>query len=91
MSKQGYLVTVLPDAIKQVRKLPKKVRQNIDTRIAELGIDPQPQMAIPLKGMMAIWRLRVGNHRIIYRLDHAARVVTVLYVERRREDTYRGF
>jgi mRNA interferase RelE/StbE len=35
------------------------------------------------------WRLRVGDHRIVYVVDDAARLVVVLKVARRSESMYR--
>jgi mRNA-degrading endonuclease RelE of RelBE toxin-antitoxin system len=35
------------------------------------------------------WRIRIGNWRVIYTIDDAERLVTVVTVRRRREDTYR--
>jgi len=35
------------------------------------------------------WRLRVGDLRVIYVIDDAARLVIVLKVARRSESTYR--
>lgn len=37
-----------------------------------------------------LWRIRVGQYRIVYAIDDARRVVTIVRVARRREDTYRG-
>jgi mRNA-degrading endonuclease RelE of RelBE toxin-antitoxin system len=35
------------------------------------------------------WRIRVGNWRVIYTIDDEERLVTIVAVKRRREDTYR--
>jgi mRNA-degrading endonuclease RelE of RelBE toxin-antitoxin system len=35
------------------------------------------------------WRLRVGEFRVVYLVDDAARLVVVLKVARRSESTYR--
>ena len=35
------------------------------------------------------WRIRVGNGRVIYTVDDAEKLVTIVEVKRRREDTYR--
>jgi mRNA interferase RelE/StbE len=54
-----------------------------------LGTDPRPPGAKPLKGHRPWLRVRVGDYRIIYDVDDAARVVTVAVVGHRRE-VYRG-
>jgi mRNA interferase RelE/StbE len=84
-----YAVVVLPEAVRQLQRLPKSVRRNADERIQSLAENPQPQQAKLLKGLKGLWRSRVGDYRILYRIDHAGRRVTVLDVGNRK-DIYRG-
>ena len=37
-----------------------------------------------------LWRIRVGQHRVVYAIDDEAQLVTIVRVARRKEDTYRG-
>jgi len=37
-----------------------------------------------------LWRIRVGRYRVVYAVDDEAKLVTVVKVATRREDTYRG-
>ena len=37
-----------------------------------------------------IYRVRVGNFRIIYHMDDEQRLIRIGKVDRRREDTYKG-
>jgi mRNA interferase RelE/StbE len=54
-----------------------------------LAADPFSAKSIKLSGAEALYRLRVGNYRIIYAVDTRALAVTVHYVRHRRE-AYRG-
>lgn len=56
--------------------------------ILKLEDDPRPQGCRKLRGLEG-WRVRVGDWRIIYQVDDTARMVTIVEVRRRREDTYR--
>jgi mRNA interferase RelE/StbE len=56
--------------------------------ILALAIEPRPPGAVKLAGS-EFWRLRVGDLRVIYSIDDAARLVIVLRVARRSESTYR--
>jgi hypothetical protein len=47
-----------------------------------------PQGCRKLRGVEG-WRIRVGNRRVIYTIDDDERLVTIVAVRRRREDTYR--
>ncbi|MBI4233701.1 MAG: type II toxin-antitoxin system RelE/ParE family toxin, partial [Chloroflexi bacterium] len=37
-----------------------------------------------------LWRVRVGQYRIVYAIDDRFQLVTTVKVARRREDTYKG-
>jgi mRNA interferase RelE/StbE len=73
---------------KDLRRLSAKSRIRCLERIAELRLAPRPPGARLLVGGQRTYRLRVGVHRVVYQVDDAARVVTVIYV-RHRKDAYR--
>jgi mRNA interferase RelE/StbE len=74
---------------KSVRKLAPEVRTRIrsylEDRLAFLD-DPR-QLGTALRGTQFadLWRFRVGNYRIIARLEHARLVILVLAIAHRRE------
>jgi mRNA interferase RelE/StbE len=39
----------------------------------------------PLKGYKDHWRIRVGDWRIVYTIDHAEKIVSITRVAHRRE------
>ena len=49
-----------------------------------LGSDPRPSGSQKLVGLEA-YRIRVGDHRVIYEIDDAMRIVVVVRVRHRRE------
>jgi mRNA interferase RelE/StbE len=73
---------------KDLRRLPVKSRSRCLERIAELRVTPRPAGVRPVVGGERTYRLRVGAYRVVYQVDDAARLVTVLYV-RHRKDAYR--
>ena len=72
-----------------VEKLPEAVRRRLIARAEALADDPRPRDAVKLKGAEDTYRIRVGDHRIIYRIEEARLVVLVIRVGHRRE-VYRG-
>ena len=50
--------------------------------------NPRPVRAIKLQGNRNLWRLRVGDYRVLYSIDDSARLVDVSAVRHRR-DVYR--
>ena len=74
---------------KSMRKLApdvrKRIRRYIEERLASLD-DPR-QLGAPLRGTQFadLWRFRVGDYRIITRLEHTRVIILVLAVAHRRE------
>jgi len=44
-----------------------------------------PVQAIKLKGTEGLYRVRVGDYRIIYEVDASAKIILIHYVRHRRE------
>ena len=74
---------------KSVRKLAPDVRIRIRSYIEErlASLDDARQLGVPLRGTQFadLWRFRVGDYRIITRLEHARLIILVLAVAHRRE------
>jgi len=85
----GYSVRTKPSVEKDLRRLGQTVQARILNRIEELGEEPLPRQAAKLSGSERLYRVRVGDYRIIYEVDSTARVVLVHYV-RHRSTAYRG-
>ena len=78
----------------RVELLDRRVRRELDRvhepdfgRIAE-AILKRPRGCRKLHGLEG-WRIRVGNWRVIYHINDDQKLVTIVAVRRRREDTYR--
>jgi mRNA interferase RelE/StbE len=77
----GYAVHITGGAEKDIADLHPDVRAAVDRRVLELGQDSRPHGAKPLKGRLkGLWRVRAGEHRIVYAVDDRARTVTVYAV-----------
>ena len=49
---------------------------------------PRPSGAIRLQGNSNLWRIRVGDYRVIYSINDPARMIDISAVRNRR-DAYR--
>lgn len=76
-------------AQKDLAELEKKAQRRIKAALDRLLIYPQAADLKKLKGSRDMWRLRVGDWRIILRLDREQGVLYVLRIRHRRE-AYRG-
>jgi len=57
--------------------------------ISSLEQNPRPQKVKKLADS-GLWRIRVGQYRVVYAIDDMTRVITIVRIARRKEDTYRG-
>jgi mRNA interferase RelE/StbE len=80
-----YTVELRPAARKQLDRVTAKYRARILRRLTALADDPRPPGVIALAGADDLWRVRVGDYRIIYTIDGDRLVVTVVRVAHRRE------
>lgn len=83
-----YRVDLSRRAEKDLERLLPRGAARIIGVLRHLAEDPRPRAAAKLVAVEG-YRLRVGEHRIIYDVDDAARVVTVYRIRHRRE-AYRG-
>jgi mRNA interferase RelE/StbE len=82
-------VELSPRAERDLERLPKDQAARIAQALARLKDDPRPRGGRKLRGRAApLWRLRVGDFRALYSVSDQARLVVVMRVLRRREDTY---
>lgn len=83
-----YSVQLAPAAARQLRRLPPGDAARLRGPILGLGLEPRPAGVMKLADA-DLWRLRIGDLRLIYTLDDRARVIVILRAARRNESTYR--
>lgn len=83
----SYALSILPRAQKELAQLPRGAYKQVREAIRGLGHEPRPAGCLKLAGRDG-WRIRVGDHRVIYEIDDDQRSVTILHVGHRR-DVYR--
>ena len=83
--REPYALFIAPAAGRQLDKLTQDVQNRLYPAIDALADDQTPHGSIKLQGSQNTRRIRVGDYRIIYELDEAARAITVTRVAHRRE------
>ena len=81
----AYTVELRPAAARALRKLAKVEQKRIGARIDALAANPRPAGAKQLAGPGKLYRVRVGDHRIIYQIRDAVLLVLVVGIGHRRE------
>jgi len=73
-----YLVQYSREALKVLRRLPSNTRATILGKVEALAVDPlAPNNNVKALTGRAGFRLRVGDWRVIYDLDHGLQVLAV--------------
>jgi mRNA interferase RelE/StbE len=62
----SYSLLVKPSVEKDLRPLPKSVVKRVWVKIEALADDPTPSHSVKLAGAEALYRIRVGDYRVIY-------------------------
>jgi mRNA interferase RelE/StbE len=81
----AYAVDFAPSAEREFLKLAREIQLRLRPRIDMLANDPRPAGAKKLKEREDLWRIRVGNYRIVYEVRDRTLVVLVIRVAHRRE------
>lgn len=81
----AYEIELTTAALRDLRALAPAVLQRIDARIRALGEQPRPPGVEKLTDREGLYRIRVRDYRILYEVDDARQVVTVVRVRGRRE------
>ena len=84
-----YRLEVSHTAHRQIRKLPTQTQERVNIAIARLAEDPRPPGVKKLAAREG-YRFLVGDYRILYLVDDAAKLI-VIYRVMPRESVYRDF
>ena len=83
-----YSVAFARSARKELGSLDRALLARVLKRIEALAGHPRPAGCRKLVGQANLWRIRVGDYRVIYEVDDGNRVVDVVAV-RHRSAAYR--
>ena len=84
-----YIVEILRTAVRSLEHIQQADRKRIAAKIDTLADDPRPPGVKKLEAADDLYRVRVGDFRVIYRIDDARKTITVAVI-RRRADAYRS-
>ena len=81
----SYRIELKLAAKRGLSKLPQVVQKRIARKIEVLARNPRPPGVEKLKGLPDLYRLRVGDYRILYQIQEKFLLVLVVQVGHRRE------
>lgn len=88
-SPEPFTVEYDPQALKELTKLDKPVARRVIKAVDALRFVPRPSGARTLVGYPHLWRIRVGDYRVIYTIKDSELLVLALRVAH-RSSVYRS-
>ena len=71
---------------KDFRLLPSAIIARVIKKIESLPVNPVPVDSKKLRDTEHTYRVRVGDYRIIYRIDIQRSLVTIVLIKHRKDD-----
>jgi len=84
----GYRVLLRRAVQRQLDRIPAEDYTAVARVITALGKEPRPR-GVKKLSESGLWRVRVGRYRVVYSIDDEERLIILVRVARRAEDTYR--
>jgi mRNA interferase RelE/StbE len=85
----SYAIRFGPGVERDMSRLPRPLLLRLNRAILALADSPRPPGCKKLTGQPGLYRIRVGDWRIVYEIDDAHRIIIIAIVGHRR-DVYRG-
>lgn len=79
-----YEILILPPAERDCNRLSREAYSRCRKALLKLESSPRPQGAKKLVGEDG-WRIRVGDYRILYRIDEVSKRIYIYRIKHRRE------
>jgi mRNA interferase RelE/StbE len=78
-----YAISFARSARKELEALEAKIVNRVFYKIEALSSQPRPSGCRKLVGEINLWRIRVGDYRVIYEIDDMSRRVDVVAIKHR--------
>lgn len=80
-----YSIAFARSARRELEVLPPSVILRILSKIEALALHPRPHGSRKLTGEKHLWRIRIGDYRVIYSILDKERRIDITAVRHRRE------
>jgi len=81
----NFTLIFKPRARRDLAKLPPSIRERVAVAIDQLASQPRPPGCKKLAGRDELWRIRVGDYRIVYQIHDDRLAVLVVRIGHRRD------
>ncbi|MBL4664750.1 type II toxin-antitoxin system RelE/ParE family toxin [Nitrospina gracilis] len=80
-----YSITFARSARQELEKLDSPTVSRIFPKIESLVETPRPQGCKKLKGKKNLWRIRIGDFRVLYTIQEKEKIIDIIGILHRRE------
>jgi len=80
-----YEIVFTRSARKEIEKINLTVANRILRKIESLAVNPRPHGCEKLKGGENLWRIRIGDYRVIYKISDKEKLIDVSIIRHRKE------
>lgn len=79
----GYKIVILPSARRELQGLRQPLLGRVATAISALSENPRPHGCKKLETIDSDYRIRVGDHRVLYEVRDSEKTVNVYRIRHR--------
>ena len=87
-SSPSYVVRIAPAARHEIKRLSKQNQRRVVAVMQGLAVNPRTHGYTPVEGFDGLFKVRVGDYRVIYKIEDEELLVVIVRV-RHRSDVYR--
>jgi mRNA interferase RelE/StbE len=80
-----YEIQLTPVAVRELRRLSNPLQKRLGGAIERLRSEPRPSGVKKLQGEDGLYRVRVGEYRIVYEIRDALLIVVVVRIGSRQQ------
>jgi mRNA interferase RelE/StbE len=80
-----YAITFARSARRELERLDASVVRRVISKIESLAQNPRASGSRKLQGEQNLWRIRIGDYRVVYSVDDRQRIVDIVRIRHRRE------
>ena len=80
-----YSISFARSARKELERFSDEIADRILAKLEALTENPRPPGVIKLHGQKNLWRMRIGDYRVVYSVDDLSKAIDVSIIRHRRE------
>ena len=80
-----FKVSITSSAERDLKRLDRPIKNRIVPAILALASNPRPPGSLRVRSEEGVWRVRIGDWRVGYRVDDGASEVIVVRIAHRRD------